>query len=374
QAGAFEYLPKPFDVQEAIDLLNRALLEREAESVAPIDNQKTNEHGSDMIGASPQIQEVFRLIGRLSSSSINVLIRGASGVGKELVARALHDSSPRSSKPFIEINTGAIPADLLESELFGHEKGAFTGAVQRRKGRFEQADGGTLFLDEIGDMPAELQARLLRVLSEKKFYRVGGTEQLLIDVRVIAATNQDLEVRVNQGLFRLDLFHRLNVVEIHVPNLNERESDSLLLAEYFLTQAAAEFDMPSKSLSVGVKNCLSGYSWPGNVRELENLCRRVTVTAPGQIIELPDLPAVMRDDASAVKTITGWQSALRQQTHALLLRGQSDINDTLQPQIEKILIETALEFSEGHKQKAAKLLGWGRNTLTRKMKELVINQ
>ncbi len=368
QAGTFEYLPKPFDLDVSISLLNRALLEN-------IENddkyqKDTVLSSSEMIGISPLMQEVFRLIGRLSKSSISVLISGESGVGKELVARALHDSSPRKNKPFIEINTGAIPTELLESELFGHEKGAFTGANSMRQGRFEQADGGTLFLDEIGDMPAELQTRLLRVLSEKRFYRVGGTAQLEVDVRIIAATNQDLEVRVTQGQFRLDLFYRLNVVEIKVPNLNEREADVLLLAKYFLKQAGHEFEVPFKTLSDSVAQVFCQYSWPGNVRELENLCSRLTVTSPGQIIELADLPRSLCHFRPNNEGSSSWQHLLKRELRAQLLRGQSSINDQLQPQIESLLIETALEFTNGHRRNAAKLLGWGRNTLSRKIKEL----
>ncbi len=372
QAGAFEYLPKPFDLDEALSLLNRALLESQTDEKHGVAYSESEAKipPPQMIGRSAMMQEVFRLIGRVSHSSISVLIRGESGVGKELVARALHDSSPRKHKPFIEINTGAIPADLLESELFGHEKGAFTGATTQRKGRFEQANGGTLFLDEIGDMPSELQARLLRVLSEKRFYRVGGTMQLDVDVRVIAATNQDLDARVSKGLFRLDLYHRLNVVEIMVPPLRHRGADVALLGAHFLQSAALEFEVAAKALSKQALEILLAYNWPGNVRELENLCKRLTVTSLGQVIEAGDLPAIITQRQTNSLMPVSWQTALGQELHRQLLAGRSAIGAQFQSTVDRTLIETTLSFTEGHKQKAAKLLGWGRNTLTRKIKEL----
>ncbi len=375
QAGAFEYLPKPFDIDEALLLLERALETTPPNMVDDGDKATIASIGTpELIGASAQMQDVFRLIGRLSSSSINVLIRGESGVGKELVARALHDSSPRKSKAFVEINTGAISVDLLESELFGHERGAFTGATQQRKGRFEQAHGGTLFLDEIGDMPADLQTRLLRVLSEKRFYRVGGTQQVEVDVRVIAATNQDLEARVESGQFRLDLFHRLNVVDIHVPSLRERSEDVALLVDKFLADAATEFAVSPKRLSNEALEQLMQHHWPGNVRELENLVRRLTVTCAGEQIEAADLPAQMevqdQSNLAAYSISADWQGLLIRQIEDEFLQGKTDVAVGLQPQLDKLLIEAALSFTDGHKQKAAKLLGWGRNTLTRKLQEL----
>ncbi|HXH02234.1 MAG TPA: nitrogen regulation protein NR(I), partial [Candidatus Competibacteraceae bacterium] len=325
----------------------------------------------EIIGEAPAMQEVFRAIGRLSRSNITVLINGESGTGKELVARALHRHSPRAGKPFIAINTAAIPRDLLESELFGHERGAFTGAQSARQGRFEQADGGTLFLDEIGDMPAELQTRLLRVLAEGEFYRVGGHAPVKVDVRVIAATHQDLEKRVRDGLFREDLFHRLNVIRIQLPPLRQRREDISQLARHFLKAAARELQVEAKTLRPEVEAHLSRLDWPGNVRQLENLCRWLTVMASGREVHLEDLPPELREPGSPTQTSSGdWRDALRHWARSSLERGDSDLLGVALPAFERILIETALAHTGGHRQDAARLLGWGRNTLTRKIKEL----
>lgn len=366
QGGAFEYLPKPFDVDEAVALVRRACdLHRQA-------GERVDPHAPlpEIIGEAPAMQEVFRAIGRLSRSNITVLITGESGTGKELVARALHRHSPRSSKPFIALNTAAIPRDLLESELFGHERGAFTGAQTARQGRFEQSDGGTLFLDEIGDMPHELQTRLLRVLAEGEFYRVGGHTPTRVDVRVIAATHQDLEQRVRDGLFREDLFHRLNVIRIHLPPLRRRREDIPLLMGYFLKKAAKELDVEPKNLRVEVESYLSNMDWPGNVRQLENLCRWLTVMASGREIHLDDLPQELRDQPITPHVGDGWEDALRLWANQSLARGEDQILDKALPAFERILIAVALEKTGGHRQEAARLLGWGRNTLTRKIKEL----
>ncbi|HOW76346.1 MAG TPA: nitrogen regulation protein NR(I) [Candidatus Competibacteraceae bacterium] len=367
QGGAFEYLPKPFDVDEAMALVRRAC-QTHRQQTGP---DEPAEPLPEIIGEAPAMQEVFRAIGRLSRSNITVLITGESGTGKELVARALHRHSPRAEKPFIAINTAAIPRDLLESELFGHERGAFTGAQAARQGRFEQANGGTLFLDEIGDMPAELQTRLLRVLAEGEFYRVGGHTPTRVDVRVIAATHQTLEQRVRDGLFREDLFHRLNVIRIQLPSLNRRREDIPLLTRYFLTQAARELGVESKLLRPETESYLSRLDWPGNVRQLENLCRWLTVMASGREIHLEDLPAELRERALAV-THGGadWETALRLWASQSLACGEQKLLDTALPSFERVMIRAALEQTGGHRQDAARLLGWGRNTLTRKIKEL----
>ncbi len=367
QGGAFEYLPKPFDVDEAVELARRAVKHhRELHREPELSDQVSME----IIGEAPSMQEVFRAIGRLSRSNITVLINGESGTGKELVAHALHRHSPRAGKPFIALNMAAIPRDLLESELFGHEKGAFTGANTTRQGRFEQADGGTLFLDEIGDMPAELQTRLLRVLAAGEFYRVGGHHPIKVDVRIIAATHQNLEERVAAGDFREDLFHRLNVIRIHIPALRERREDIPLLARHFLRRAAEELDMDAKTLDAETAEYLTRLDWPGNVRQLENTCRWLTVMAPGQTIHLDDLPPELMQADSRERPAGDWVEALRQWAARRLASGETNLLDTALPAFEKTLIRTALQQAGGRRQDAARLLGWGRNTLTRKIKEL----
>ena len=367
QGGAFEYLPKPFDVDEAVALVRRAC-QTHRQRIEPLEQ---DEPLPEIIGEAPAMQEVFRAIGRLSRSNITVLITGESGTGKELVARALHRHSPRANQPFIAINTAAIPRDLLESELFGHERGAFTGAQSSRQGRFEQANGGTLFLDEIGDMPAELQTRLLRVLAEGEFYRVGGHTPTRVDVRVIAATHQNLEQRVRDGLFREDLYHRLNVIRIQLPNLNKRREDIPLLTRHFLGQAARELGIESKMLRPETETYLSQLDWPGNVRQMENLCRWLTVMASGREIHLEDLPGDLRERGpAAVGGGPDWEAALRLWASQNLARGEQNLLETALPSFERVLIRAALEQTGGHRQDAARLLGWGRNTLTRKIKEL----
>jgi two-component system nitrogen regulation response regulator GlnG len=317
------------------------------------------------------MQEVYRAIGRLSRSNITVLINGESGTGKELVAQALHRHSPRANKPFIALNMAAIPRDLLESELFGHEKGAFTGAQSMRQGRFEQANGGSLFLDEIGDMPAELQTRLLRVLADGEFYRVGGHIPIRVDVRIIAATHQNLEQRVKAGVFREDLFHRLNVIRIHIPSLRDRREDIPLLCEYFLKRVAIELNEEVKVIRPDVLDYLKSLDWPGNVRQLENVCRWLTVMASGREIHMEDLPPELSvEDSTSEYTGENWEGALKQWADRSLGRGEDNLLDKATPAFEKILIETALKHTGGRRQDAAKLLGWGRNTLTRKIKEL----
>ena len=372
RGGAFEYLPKPFDLEEAVALVGRALQKKTAQSV---DQSADSAQPAGMIGEAPAMQEVFRVIGRLSKSHMNVLISGESGTGKELAARAIYRNSPRAEQSLVAINTAAIPAELLESELFGHEKGAFTGAQEQRQGRFEQADHGTLFLDEIGAMPFELQTRLLRVLADNTFYRVGGHTQLAVDVRVIAATNQDLEGRVRDQRFREDLYHRLNVIAIRLPALRERREDVPALAKTFLTRAAGELEVESKQLDEAALAMLVACDWPGNVRQLENLCRRLTVMAPGRIITTTDLPTEVRGQGAAVTgtVANDWQQLLVQAVTTRLERGQHDILAEVGPQFERTLLRTALSFTGGRKQEAARWLGWGRNTLTRKLKELGID-
>lgn len=372
QGGAFEYLPKPFDMDEAVTLTKRALSHAREQNAKR--QQKDNAPlAAGLIGEAPAMQEVFRAIGRLSRSSISVLINGESGTGKELVAHALHSHSPRTKEPFIPLNMAAIPKDLIESELFGHEKGAFTGANAIRQGRFEQAHGGTLFLDEIGDMPLEIQTRLLRVLSDGQFYRVGGHSPVQVDVRIIAATHQNLEDRVNNGEFREDLFHRLNVIRIHLPSLRERKEDIAQLSQHFLKQAANELSVDTKTISKKAAAFLQSCQWPGNVRQLENICRFLTVMASGQEILLEDLPSELTQRTIQISPqSSSWQAALSDWMDQELARGSSAILDTAQPEFEKIMLERALLFTQGHKQDAAKKLGWGRNTLTRKLKELDI--
>ncbi len=366
QGGAYEYLPKPFDVDQAVELIRRALDEsrRESEAIEPMGE------APEILGHAPAMQDVFRAIGRLSQSSATVLITGESGTGKELVARALHRHSARASRPFVAINTAASPKDLLESELFGHERGSFTGAQQQRRGRFEQAEGGTLFLDEIGDMPAELQTRLLRVLSDGTFYRVGGHQQIKVNVRVIAATHQNLEQRVRDGSFREDLFHRLNVIRLRLPSLRERAEDIPLLSKHFLAASAQQLGVEPKRLADEALQHLSRLELPGNVRQLENLCHWLTVMAPGQVIEVGDLPAEFRDQSTAVAA--DWLSALEQEAERRLARGQTGILDDLGRQFERTLISKALQRTGGRRIEAANLLGMGRNTITRKIQELGI--
>ncbi len=365
QGGAFEYLPKPFDLDQALDLVRRALAEN-ASRAAPAPNAVPV---TEMLGQAPAMQEVFRAIGRLAPSHATVLITGESGSGKELVARALHRHSPRAHGPFIALNTAAIPKDLLESELFGHERGAFTGAAAQRRGRFEQADGGTLFLDEIGDMPAELQTRLLRVLADGQFYRVGGHTPVKANVRVIAATHQDLETRVREGLFREDLFHRLNVIRLRLPPLRERREDIPLLVRHFMQKSARELGMEAKGVSEAAMKTLVGLPWRGNVRQLENVCHYLSVMAPGQVVEAGDLPADLMQDRDAPH-VGDWLQGLAAEAGARLARGEAAILGELTQAYEKTLIEVALRHTGGRRIEAAHLLGWGRNTLTRKIHEL----
>ncbi|MEX2516179.1 MAG: nitrogen regulation protein NR(I) [Gammaproteobacteria bacterium] len=369
RGGAFEYLSKPFDVDEVTNLVERAIRQKDIKAVTPATDRSASAVPG-IIGSAPAMQEVFRAIGRLSRSNLTVLITGESGTGKELVARALHRHSPRADRTFIALNTAAIPRELLESELFGHEKGAFTGATGQRVGRFEQANDGTLFLDEIGDMPAELQTRLLRVLAGGEFYRVGGHVPIKVDVRVIAATHQHLELRVKEGSFREDLLHRLNVIRVHVPALRERKQDIPLLTEHFLKQAARELDVEPKQLLPETLAFMNRLDWPGNVRQLENFCRWVTVMASGQQIHTDDLPPELKDVSDTDSREGDWETLLRAWTEANLQRGAKNLLDEAVPKFERIMIESALKLTGGRRQDAAKLLGWGRNTLTRKIKEL----
>lgn len=371
QGGAFEYLAKPFDVDQAIDIIKRAVDEstRQASESNPSNNF---EEAPEIIGQAPSMQEVFRAIGRLSRSHATVLLNGESGSGKELVARALHRHSPRADKPFIALNTAAIPKDLLESELFGHERGAFTGAAASRRGRFEQADTGTLFLDEIGDMPADLQTRLLRVLSDGQFYRVGGHQSIKVNVRIIAATHQDLEERVKSGLFREDLFHRLNVIRLRLPALRERREDIPLLIKHFLKHSANTLGVEPKNPSAAALKYLSTVNWSGNVRQLENVCHWLTVMAPGQNIDIADLPPELKEDDGKKSASTSWQEALGAEVVEALNRGEHNVLETRTKIFERILIEKALAHTHGRRIEAANQLGMGRNTLTRKVEELGI--
>jgi two-component system nitrogen regulation response regulator GlnG len=367
QGGAFEYLPKPFDVNHALDIIRRAL-EQSRRKSSDTDEMAMD---ADILGHAPSMQEVFRAIGRLSHSHATVLINGESGTGKELVAHALHRHSPRAQKPFIAINTAAIPKDLLESELFGHERGAFTGAAATRRGRFEQAEGGTLFLDEIGDMPADLQTRLLRVLSDGNFYRVGGHQPIRANVRIITATHQNLDERVKQGLFREDLFHRLNVIRLRLPPLRERREDIPLLAKFFLQKSAQELSVDQKQFSEATLLHLQGQEFPGNVRQLENLCHWLTVMTPSQVVEIADLPAEWRGASkSDSKEAGNWEDDLAQQVKQALLRGDEGLMDKFGSRFERIMIVQALNHTNGRRIEAANLLGIGRNTLTRKIQEL----
>lgn len=382
KGGAFEYLPKPFDVDAVVGLVRRATLRGVAE---PTDEPVVRYTG--LVGEAPAMQEVFRAIGRLAASQITVLITGESGTGKELVARALHQSSPRANGPFVAVNTAAIPKDLMESEFFGHERGAFTGAATQRRGRFEQANHGTLFLDEIGDMPIDLQTRLLRVLQNGQFYRVGGVVPITVDVRVIAATHQDLEALVSAGRFREDLYHRLNVIRVHVPPLRERTEDIPLLLKHFLASAASELSTETKRLHPLAIEHLQAYGWPGNVRQLENLCRWLSVMAPTQEVLPQDLPPeigilnrssqgddhqVSTKGAASQNMESAWQLQLREWARAQLKAGRTDLLAEAGPQFERALIEVGLEVCRGQRQMTARRLGWGRNTLTRKIRELGI--
>jgi two-component system, NtrC family, nitrogen regulation response regulator GlnG len=419
QGGAFEYLAKPFDVDKAVELIRRAL----EESLREADVEQVSAETPEILGQAPAMQDVFRAIGRLSQSNVTVLITGESGTGKELVARALHKHSPRATQPYIALNTAAIPKDLLESELFGHERGAFTGAQATRRGRFEQAENGTLFLDEIGDMPFDLQTRLLRVLSDGHFYRVGGHQPLKANVRVIAATHQNLEQRVKEGLFREDLYHRLNVIRLRLPSLRERREDIPLLTRYFLAQSAKQLGVEAKRMSDGAMQFLAGLDLPGNVRQLENLCNWITVMAPGQTVEVKDLPQDLTHGQEFVPSLaaipaapampspqpfmvpvetlpyagingnaphlppiavassgngvgadkSSWISLLESEAAHMLAAGQPEVMDALGRQFESALIKTALKHTHGRKNDAAVRLGIGRNTITRKIHELGID-
>ncbi|MFZ2853539.1 MAG: nitrogen regulation protein NR(I) [Rhodocyclaceae bacterium] len=368
QGGAFEYLPKPFDVDQALELIRRAI------------DQSTHQKGAaeavgltpEILGQAPAMQEVFRAIGRLSQSHATVMITGESGSGKELVAHAVHRHSPRADKPFIAINTAAIPKDLLESELFGHERGAFTGAAAQRRGRFEQAEGGTLFLDEIGDMPAELQTRLLRVLSDGNYYRVGGHAPLKANVRIIAATHQNLETRVREGLFREDLFHRLNVIRVRLPSLRERREDIPILARHFLQKSAQGLGVEAKRFSDTALRYLSTLDFPGNVRQLENLCHWLTVMAPGQFVDIVDLPPELRE-AMPQTPAEDWEGALAIEVDRMLMCGIGQVHEKLNNAFERVLINRALAHTGGRRIEAALALGIGRNTITRKIQELNLN-
>ena len=369
QGGAFEYLAKPFDVDQAIDVIKRAVEESMRQAVDNVALEETPE----IIGQAPAMQEVFRAIGRLSRSHATVLINGESGSGKELVASALHKHSPRAEKPFIAINTAAIPKDLLESELFGHERGAFTGAAAARRGRFEQADNGTLFLDEIGDMPADLQTRLLRVLSDGQFYRVGGHQPLKVNVRVIAATHQDLEERVKLGLFREDLFHRLNVIRLRLPPLRERREDIPHLTKHFLVQSAVQLGVEPKQLSAAALRYLTAVNWSGNVRQLENVCHWLTVMAPGQSVDVVDLPPELKEDIAKASSSQSWQESLALEVADALNRGEQNVLEPRVQDFERVMIVKALQHTNGRRIEAANQLGMGRNTLTRKIQELDID-
>jgi len=373
QGGAFEYLPKPFDVDQAVALIRRAL-EQSLRTDVPAEEQSAALL-PEILGQATAMQEVFRAIGRLAHSHATVIINGESGTGKELVAHALHRHSPRANEPFIAINTAAIPKDLLESELFGHERGAFTGAATIRRGRFEQAEGGTLFLDEIGDMPAELQTRLLRVLSDKNYYRVGGHQPIKTNVRIIAATHQNLDERVKEGLFREDLFHRLNVIRLRLPPLRERREDIPLLAKFFLQKKAGELSVEQKTFSEDTLNYLASQNFPGNVRQLENLCHWLTVMTPSQQIEIADLPLEWREASTGTEAQSDdWRYELGLQVTLALQRGDQNILGSLNQQFERTLITQALKHTDGRRIEAATLLGIGRNTMTRKIQEFGLDK
>jgi two-component system, NtrC family, nitrogen regulation response regulator GlnG len=371
QGGAFEYLPKPFDMDEAVAVVRRAIAYSQEVNPPSVEVVSDNDEHTEIIGEAPAMQEVFRAIGRLSQSNITVLINGESGTGKELVAHALHHHSPRKNNTFIPLNMAAIPKDLIESELFGHEKGAFTGATTLRQGRFEQADGGTLFLDEIGDMPADTQTRLLRVLADGEFYRVGGHTPITVDVRIIAATHQNLETLVEEKRFREDLFHRLNVIRIHIPKLSNRQEDIPKLTQYFFKKAAADLNVEPKILLPETKTYLCSLPWPGNVRQLENTCRWITVMGSGREVHISDLPPEMLAQDTQAPFVSGdWEKHLQHWAETSLNSGETNILQSAVPAFEKTLIRAALQHTSGRKRDAAELLGWGRNTLTRKLKEL----
>ena len=362
--GAWEYLPKPFDIEEAVSMVQRATAKESSEET------ETNNSKAEIIGEAPAMQEVFRAIGKLSNSNSTVLLIGQSGTGKELVAKALYQHSPRKENSFIALNMADIPKDLLEAELFGHEKGAFTGADEKRVGRFEQANGGTLFLDEIGDMPLETQTRLLRVLSNGEFYRVGGREPIKVDVRIITATNQNLEELVKNGEFREDLFHRLNVIKLSLPKLNERKEDIPELVKHFFQKSSEELQEEKKFLSEEVENYFRTLSWPGNVRQLENTCRWLTVMSPSKEVKLEDLPDELKLENSEEEN--NWKVVLKSWSENYLENGHKNLLEEVGPEFERTLIRVALNKTKGKKKEAAELLGWGRNTLTRKIKELGI--
>ena len=362
--GAWEYLPKPFDIEEAVSMVQRATAKESSEET------ETSKSKAEIIGEAPAMQEVFRAIGKLSNSNSTVLLIGQSGTGKELVAKALYQHSPRKENSFIALNMADIPKDLLEAELFGHEKGAFTGADEKRFGRFEQANGGTLFLDEIGDMPLETQTRLLRVLSNGEFYRVGGREPIKVDVRIITATNQNLEELVKNGEFREDLFHRLNVIKLSLPKLNERKEDIPELVKHFFQKSSEELQEEKKFLSEEVENYFRTLSWPGNVRQLENTCRWLTVMSPSKEVKLEDLPDELKLENSEEEN--NWKVVLKSWSENYLENGHKNLLEEVGPEFERTLIRVALNKTKGKKKEAAELLGWGRNTLTRKIKELGI--
>jgi two-component system nitrogen regulation response regulator GlnG len=366
KGGAFEYLPKPFDIDQALALVRRA----SRNHLQPEPESANTPRIPELLGKAPAMQQVFRAIGRLARSSVTVLITGESGTGKELVARALHGHSPRAGQPFVALDTSAVPPELLESELFGHERGSFTGADAQRRGRFEQSDRGTLFLDEIGDMSLPLQTRLLRVLAEGEFYRVGGQTPLRVDVRVIAATHRDLEDRVRTGQFREDLYHRLNVVRIELPPLRARAEDVPELLDHYLESAARELGVEQKRWSAEARSRLVAHSWPGNIRELVNLCRRLSVLAPGNEIRAEDLPAEVIAGPTAGRASADWLRALAIWADAQVGASDDPLLDRAVPELERVLVRAALKRTQGHRQEAAKLLGWGRNTLTRKIREL----
>ena len=360
--GAWEYLPKPFDIEEALSMVKRAT------SADEINKEEPTESQAEVIGEAPAMQEVFRAIGKLSNSNSTVLLNGESGTGKELVARALYQHSPRKDKTFIALNMADIPKELLEAELFGHEKGAFTGADERRIGRFEQADGGTLFLDEIGDMQLETQTRLLRVLSNGEFYRVGGREPIKVDVRIITATHQNIEDLVKAGNFREDLFHRLNVIKLSLPRLNERKEDIPTLVKHFFQKSSDELAEEKKYLSAEVEDYFMTLSWPGNVRQLENTCRWLTVMSPTREVKLEDLPDDLK--VENIENMNDWTKVLRTWSENYLAKGNNNLLEEAIPEFERTIIKVALNKTMGRKKEAAELLGWGRNTLTRKIKEL----
>ena len=367
--GAFEYIPKPFDLDEVSDIVERALTPRIKEDT---DGASTTSNRFSIVGEAPAMQNMYRAIGRLSNSHMSVLIKGESGTGKELVAQALHQHSPRKKKPFIALNMAAIPKDLIESELFGHEKGSFTGASGRSLGRFEQADQGTLFLDEIGDMPLDTQTRLLRVLSEGTFYRIGSSQPISVDVRIVAATHQDLLEKVQRGEFREDLYHRLNVIPLELPPLRERADDIALLADFFLSKISDDLNEPKIQISEDAIEKMKQFSWPGNVRQLENTCRWLSVMANSQYITPADLPSELADD-KLIDDDNKWQKQFQNDVNNRFDDGDTGIFISTQEQVEKLLIETALKVTEGKKGEAANYLGWGRNTLARKMKQFGID-